>query len=609
MIPARRLLTLLALIALASGGCALSDRFGSGAKKKQLVLEAAQQLDRGDVNGAAASLEKARELDPHDPDVLQRLGAAYLAAGREEQAFLPLKEAAEQPAGAGALLPLGRVLRHRKAYAEAEPVLKRALTAGDKGPVLVELGVTYWLSDRIDEARDTLEQAVAEQPDSFTAQFHLGEVYRRKEDWGRAREHLNVALKLDPESPYPAFALAEVLYAAGEHLPAGELYRKVIASSKPFPRIGRAYFQLAQIAGRKKDTRKALGFLDLAVKAGYDADLVALSEARLALSAHEWDRAEKAIAKVEPRAASFPQVLYLRGRLELARGRPDPAIAALREATKLPLDAGEVQAALGTALLAKLDALPVSDAALVDGAIAAFTLALRSRPRSHESLIGLSRIYALYKVDLSLAATQLKAAIESEPDDAESRGLLAAVLACQQKLPPALEQLDALPEAARGARRQFLRGAVQLALNHPREAEEAVVQGLSKDSHDLDGRLVLTAVYSRTGRVDLCRTMLARLISPASDSELLDDSDLVFSALRATLGPGRPPDPFRSPGAQLERRIAQVAEEAAGADPARVLELSRSVVGEFCMLELKRVLPAPEQERLRAKLGELLAKR
>lgn len=590
-------------LALLLTGC------GSAARKRELLAQAGRELGRSEWAQAIESLEKAREIDNRDPVVLAQLGQAYLAANLEDKAFLPLKEAAELEGGAPALLPLGRLLRRRKAYAEAEPVLQKALAfEKERGPVLVELGITYWLADKVDLARDTLEQAVAEVPGSFAAQFHLGEVYRRKDDHARARDHLNAALRIEPESPYAAFALAEVLFASGDTEQSADLYRKVIQANKPFPRVGRVYFQLAQLAHRRRENRQALGLLELAGKAGYDAEVLAVWELRLALAVRDLKRAQGALAKVQGKAKQYPQIAYLEGRLALAQGRAAEAVAALDEASRLPLDQGEVQCALGSALLARLEAAPQADEKEVEAVVAAYTKALRVRPRSPEALVGLARIHAAYRLDLQLAATQLRSALEADPSDPQARALLAPILARLGQLEPALEQLDQI-EGAKDARLQFLRGAILLALNRAREAEAAIVTGLKVDSKDLDGRLVLISIYSRTGRMEQARELLARLLDPASDSELEVEAEAVYLAIASVLGPKMAPDPFRAPKDRLERRIDDTIKELAAVPQARALELLRGLTGEFCLIELRRQVPRADLERLRGRITALLARK
>lgn len=601
---------LLLAVALGAGGCALTDSFGSGARKKQLLAEARSQLARNDVAAAVASLSQAREIDPKDPVVLVRLGQAQVALGHDDAAYLPLKEASELPGGEGALWALGRVLRRRKAYAEAEAALKRALVVEkDRGPVLVELGVTYWLADRVPEAQSTLEQAVAEAPDSFPARFHLAELFRKKEDLPKAREQLAAALKAEPDNPYAHFSLAEVLFAQNELAQAAESYRRVVAANKPFPRLGRVFFQLAQIAMRSRDHRRALGHLELAAQRGYDAGLIAVAEARAALAMGNHARVEKALARVEAKAAELPQVYYLRGRLELARGHPAPAAKALEQAAARELDPGEVQAALGTAYVQLLDAGPV-DEPRVDRALGALQKALKSRPHSREALLGLARLHARHRLDLQLAAAHLKTILESSKDgDAEASALLAAVLARLGQHKEALDQLERAGAAPVDPQREFLRGALLLAQNQPRAAEEAVVRGFSAGDRDLNGRLVLIAVYSRTGRADRARELLLRLLEPTSDSEIDASEEPTYAAIAAVLGPARPPDPFRSPSARLERRTAVVAAEIAKATPPQALELLRGLVGELVVGEILEQLSVEDANKHRAAIARLIGAR
>jgi len=596
--------SLLLLIPLA-WGCSPSDWSGSKARKRELLAAAHQAQTRDDSKAAIEHLERAREIDPRDGEVLGKLGLALAASGREEKAYQTLKEAVDrQPTGA-TLLAYGRLLCRRKAYREAKEVLKKALRlTKEKGPVLLELGVAQWMSNEVREAEDSLTQAVAEVGDSFAARFHLGEIHRQNRSYEKAQEELAAALRLSPDNPYAEFALAETVFALGDTATARDLYRKVVAHNQPFPRLGRVYFQLAQIAHQRREYQQALGYLGLARETGYDRELVSLWEARMALGMDQPARARSLLTPLLEKVDALPQSVYLMGRVELAQGHPTQALPHLQRALALPLVKEDIWASLGLCHLALLDA--GEDSTLhVTKALEYFTRSLKKRPRHREALLGIARILIRYHVDLALASVHLRTVLEMSSSDQDALVLLASVLARQQKLAEALEKTTtALSADPKNPRLHFLMAALLLSSSRAREAEESTVNGLKIEAVDLYGRLVLTAVYSRTGRTSLARSCLRELMQPNSGSRLASLGTPVYDAISAVLGPARP-STFENPRIPFAERLVR-AQEALSRVKAKhlpqqdlqSLEILRGLVEDFAVLQLsKRKATSAEADR------------
>lgn len=75
----RRLVVALALVALASLGCASFQGW-------RLYDSGTDALDRGDTARAIADLERAAELVPRASEIQNHLGLAYAADGRSDEA-------------------------------------------------------------------------------------------------------------------------------------------------------------------------------------------------------------------------------------------------------------------------------------------------------------------------------------------------------------------------------------------------------------------------------------------------------------------------------------------------------------------------------------------
>ncbi|MBK5256980.1 MAG: hypothetical protein JJE39_13190 [Vicinamibacteria bacterium] len=94
----------------------------------RLVHKALQQADRGDLQAATKTLQRAVELDPRAAP-LERLGEMWLKLNQPERAIIPLAAAVtlDQKGGAAASLAFAfmRLRREREAHAMAMIALAR----------------------------------------------------------------------------------------------------------------------------------------------------------------------------------------------------------------------------------------------------------------------------------------------------------------------------------------------------------------------------------------------------------------------------------------------------------------------------------------------------
>jgi tetratricopeptide (TPR) repeat protein len=73
-------------------------------------------------------------------------------------------------------------------------------SGGNSANVLDTIGWVYFLNDQADEAQSILIEALRKDPECASAQYHLGEVYRKRGRVGDARDAMRRALELASEA-------------------------------------------------------------------------------------------------------------------------------------------------------------------------------------------------------------------------------------------------------------------------------------------------------------------------------------------------------------------------------------------------------------------------
>ena len=163
---------------------------------------------------AATALKRALELKPKDPSYLLALGIAWLRKGdlfEGERVFRSLLQI--QPGNVQGQLHLGYVLLNQKKYSEARLWLEKSA----RPPVAIP-EVYYYLGllaqEQNDDARAIVlfEKTVQKLPNYAHARIALGSSYMKLKNYPRAKEELEMAVKLDPEEPTGHYNLA-LLYA------------------------------------------------------------------------------------------------------------------------------------------------------------------------------------------------------------------------------------------------------------------------------------------------------------------------------------------------------------------------------------------------------------
>lgn len=211
-----------------------------------------------DAPAAEASLRRAIEIDPGNPDYLHRLARVLLAMRRPVEAAEHLERAIEHGEPSAALhTELGQVRATIRQYPAAERAFRHALALAPSDEVAGN-GLVHALvgQDRPDDALDEARALVQRCPDSAEAHARLAMLLSRAGDQGSAQPHAERAVALRPDHGLARLALGTILFRAGDfHGASDHLSRAHAAAPEPAQRraIARQLAQALDRAGRCDD--------------------------------------------------------------------------------------------------------------------------------------------------------------------------------------------------------------------------------------------------------------------------------------------------------------------------------------------------------------------
>jgi predicted Zn-dependent protease len=184
----------------AKGSSIATETTRSGKRGAMLVAESYAQLQ--EFTRAIEILEKLRQNEPQDIDVLFQLGAAYERSGKvgdAENAFLDLLN--NNPSHAASLNYLGYMWAERGVNLDrAAEMIERAVKKEPRNGAFIDsLGWVYFRQGKLDLAEKHLVDAARLMPRDPTIQEHLGDLFARRGQRERALESYRLALSLEPE--------------------------------------------------------------------------------------------------------------------------------------------------------------------------------------------------------------------------------------------------------------------------------------------------------------------------------------------------------------------------------------------------------------------------
>jgi tetratricopeptide (TPR) repeat protein len=201
------------------------------------LLGAAEAQARDFVN-AELHLQKALQLDANDLSAFTVLAQVQIASGNGDKAMATYEAWAKQsPRDPRPLLMIGTLQQGKNDWQKAQEAYQKALQVAPDYPLAANnlayvmllhggnpdvalslaqtahrgmpdspnaadtLAYAYLQKGAYDSAVGLLEEAIQKDPNNATFEYHLALAYERMNEFGRARQHLQKALQLNPKFP------------------------------------------------------------------------------------------------------------------------------------------------------------------------------------------------------------------------------------------------------------------------------------------------------------------------------------------------------------------------------------------------------------------------
>ena len=379
------------------------------------------------INGLALALLAIGPLaysQPRNTDQLTKVRQQIKAQKYEiaESLLWPIVSA--DPTNSKALLLLGDVRLGQKRYPEAEALFRRVLQLDSPNREAVrKLASSLLLQNRLSDAAQFLEEAVAEPGGDLSLRIELAQVYVRQSDYPKAASIFQrVSRSAIPAEAIPSLAAA--MLGSGDRTGIEELPSRLDGNKE-------ATLELAQV-------------------------LIKFKEPSLAIDT---------LLKIPTSSRKEARVLYLKGTAEAMLGHAESAIASLNESLRIdPKYApslralGEIYAArkqfpqavshLERAQEADPELLPVyrelievSMASGLHGLAEKYAFELEKRSSAPGDLY-LSATALLQEREYESAERIFKAYLVHDPDDAKAHLGLGLSLLNEQKFPEAQSELE-----------------------------------------------------------------------------------------------------------------------------------------------------------------------
>ncbi len=162
---------------------------------------------------AILHLRIARELQPNRQEVWIELGRAYASAGRNQDAISTLRAwLAQNPHDPDALYWIGRIYNSM-----SQKVLDEMIVKNPNHYLVRELEGDQWrLKQDYEKALQAYQAALKVAPDAPGLHFNVGDVYYQMMKLPEASEQLKQELKINPNHPQANFELGDIDIRQGD---------------------------------------------------------------------------------------------------------------------------------------------------------------------------------------------------------------------------------------------------------------------------------------------------------------------------------------------------------------------------------------------------------
>src|SRR5450755_602650 len=224
----------------------------------------AQYFQRGYLDQAEASFQRASRDDPSSAEALYGIGSVYLNQNKNAAAREMFERTVKMQANYPDTLPdawnnLGVIATREGRVDESVRCFREALRLSPHHLLSLDnLGNAYRLQKNWGEARKALEQALEIAPDDPEANYSLGMVFAQADDTAKAYEYLQRALKARPVYPEALNNLGVLYLNTQRRDQAVASFEQCIRVA---PAFDQAYLNLARVYALEGVRDKARGVL------------------------------------------------------------------------------------------------------------------------------------------------------------------------------------------------------------------------------------------------------------------------------------------------------------------------------------------------------------
>ncbi len=338
------------------------------------------------------------------------------------------------------------------------------------------------------------ERALELAPDYAPLHFRRGVLAVDTQDLAAAEQHFERALELDPQLVNARLGLAHVAVARNDPAAALDFIERAVSLA---PDEAAVHFHLAEV-------NRLLGRQDQAERAervGRSSPLPAGKDGFATLHDRERDAATL-------REGVTIDWLILNGRRHLGEGRPQEAVAALRQAVEARSDSVDLRLELSRTL---------AQVGAIDEAVAEAERALALDGSRADTLVQMGEVLA-HAGQVERASQALRQALEIDPDSQEARATLGAVLLEAGRLDEGIELLRGASAALPGnAEVGYNLAAALVKAERLAEAAEVARSLTERVPGYAPAHALLGTIHALAGRLEPSVAVLRRAIELAPD--------------------------------------------------------------------------------------------
>ncbi|MBZ5625336.1 MAG: tetratricopeptide repeat protein [Acidobacteriia bacterium] len=553
-------------------------------RKLSYLKDGERYVKSGKYQEAVIQFRNALEIDPRFAAAHYELGRAYLALKNPDSAYRELTEAVTlDPANSDAQIQLATLLLGRRQLDQAQSLAQKVLAAepgnarahailGEKytltrdfpkaiqeflkvveiEPQRVEnygaLGAVYRAAGQLSEAEATYRKAITANPKSAPAHIALSQFFFSMGKMAEAEIEMRAACDLDSHAIPPRIFLARIYLAMGRTTEVENLYAalKTIAPGDP-----QAYQALGTFYTSTGQKEKAAAEFRMLLKAHPKDNSIKAYLVETLLDLNRTGDAAPLIQEILTANPTDPRGLLAQGRLLLAQGQFESAVATLQKAVKSAPEVaighyflGAAQQAAGFPDLAKssfshaLELQPQMASAA--GALAslaarsgnndeALRLAENARKTApHLPSADLATAQALVaKGDVGRAEAALQDALGRDPSSLPTLATLLKLYIQTGRSAEAVRRIAGLVQQyPQKAGLHFLLGLAYFSLKDLDRAEPSVRQALKLDAQTPDAYTLLANIALARGSAEEAKSLLRTAIA-SSPRKLMNYMALV----------------------------------------------------------------------------------